>query len=154
MRVIGPNIIGVLSNSDKMNASFTNFLPPLDGKAALVSQSGALLIAMDAATYTRRVGFDKMISIGNQADLDFADLIAYLNEDENTTCITLYIEGIKDGARFMEEARKCTKPIIALKAGTSAMVPRQPPLILVLWQVLPKFMKPHSSKLVLPRLKI
>lgn len=119
MRVIGPNIIGVLSNSDKMNASFTNFLP-LDGKAALVSQSGALLIAMDAATYTRRVGFDKMISIGNQADLEFADLIAYLNEDENTTCITLYIEGIKDGPRFMEEARKCTKPIIALKAGTSA----------------------------------
>ena len=119
MRIIGPNIIGVLSNSDKMNASFTNFLP-LEGKAALVSQSGALLIAMDAATYTRRVGFDKMISIGNQADLDFADLIAYLNEDENTTCITLYIEGIKDGARFMEEARKSTKPIIALKAGTSA----------------------------------
>jgi acetyltransferase len=119
MRIIGPNIIGVLSNSDNMNASFTNFLP-LDGKAALVSQSGALLIAMDAATYTRRVGFDKMISIGNQADLDFADLIAYLNEDENTTCITLYIEGIKNGARFMEEARKCKKPIIALKAGTSA----------------------------------
>lgn len=119
MRIIGPNIIGVLSNSDQMNASFANFLP-LNGKAALVSQSGALLIAMDAATYTRRVGFDKMISIGNQADLEVADLIAYLNEDENTTCITLYIEGLKNGARFMEEARKCTKPIIALKAGTSA----------------------------------
>jgi len=119
MRIIGPNIIGVLSNSDKMNASFYNYLP-YEGKAALVSQSGALLIAMAAATYTRRVGFDKMISIGNQADLDFADLIAYLNEDDNTTCITLYIEGIKDGPRFMEEARKCTKPIIALKAGSSA----------------------------------
>ena len=119
MRVIGPNIIGTLSNSDKMNASFTNFLP-LDGKAALVSQSGALLIAMDAATYTRRVGFDKMISVGNMADLDFADLITYLNEDENTYCITLYIEGIDDGATFMEAARNCTKPIIALKAGTSA----------------------------------
>ena len=119
MRIIGPNIIGTLSNSDKMNASFTSFLP-LDGKAALVSQSGALLIAMDAATYTKRVGFDKMISIGNQADLDFADLIGYLAEDEATSCITLYIEGIKDGPRFMEEARKCSKPIIALKSGTSA----------------------------------
>ena len=119
MRIIGPNIIGVLSNSDKMNASFYNYLP-YEGKAALISQSGALLIAMAAATYTRRVGFDKMISIGNQADLDFADLISYLNEDEFTTCITLYIEGIKDGPRFMEEARKCKKPIIALKAGTSA----------------------------------
>jgi acetyltransferase len=119
MRIIGPNIIGVLSNSDKMNASFYNYLP-FDGKAALVSQSGALLIAMAAATYTRRVGFDKMISIGNQADLDFADLITYLNEDENTSCITLYIEGIKDGPKFMDAARKCTKPIIALKAGNSA----------------------------------
>lgn len=119
MRIIGPNIIGVLSNSDKMNASFYNYLP-YEGKAALVSQSGALLIAMAAATYTRRVGFDKMISIGNQADLDFADLISYLNEDESTSCITLYIEGIKDGPKFMEAARKCTKPIIALKAGTSA----------------------------------
>ena len=119
MRIIGPNIIGVLSNSDKMNASFYNYLP-YEGKAALVSQSGALLIAMAAATYTRRVGFDKMISIGNQADLDFADLISYLNEDESTSCITLYIEGIKDGPKFMDAARKCTKPIIALKAGTSA----------------------------------
>ena len=119
MRIIGPNIIGVLSNSDKMNASFYNYLP-YEGKAALISQSGALLIAMAAATYTRRVGFDKMISIGNQADLDFADLISYLNEDESTSCITLYIEGIKDGPKFMEAARKCTKPIIALKAGTSA----------------------------------
>ena len=119
MRIIGPNIIGVLSNSDKMNASFYNYLP-YEGKAALISQSGALLIAMAAATYTRRVGFDKMISIGNQADLDFADLISYLNEDESTSCITLYIEGIKDGPKFMEAARKCTNPIIALKAGTSA----------------------------------
>jgi acetyltransferase len=119
MRIIGPNIIGVLSNSDKMNASFYNYLP-YEGKAALISQSGALLIAMAAATYTRRVGFDKMISIGNQADLDFADLISYLNEDENTTCITLYIEGIKDGPKFMEAARNCTKPIIALKSGVSA----------------------------------
>jgi len=119
MRIIGPNIIGVLSNSDKMNASFYNYLP-YEGKAALISQSGALLIAMAAATYTRRVGFDKMISIGNQADLDFADLISYLNEDENTTCITLYIEGIKGGPKFMEAARNCTKPIIALKSGVSA----------------------------------
>ena len=71
MRVLGPNIVGTLSNSDHMNASFAPFLP-LPGKASLVSQSGALLIAMDAATYTRRVGFDKMISIGNMSDVDFA----------------------------------------------------------------------------------
>ncbi|MGV8050533.1 MAG: acetate--CoA ligase family protein [Anaerolineaceae bacterium] len=119
MRVLGPNIVGTLSNSDHMNASFAPFLP-LAGKASLVSQSGALLIAMDASTYTRRVGFDKMISIGNMSDVNFSDLIQYLNEDPDTSCISLYIEGLRDGPRFIEEARKATKPIVVLKSGVSA----------------------------------
>ncbi len=119
MRILGPNIVGTLSNSDKMNASFAPFLP-LAGKASLVSQSGALLIAMDASTYTRRVGFDKMISIGNMSDVNFSDLIGYLNDDPDTSCISLYIEGLRDGRRFIEEARKATKPIVVLKSGVSA----------------------------------
>jgi len=118
MRVLGPNIVGTLSNSDHMNASFAPFLP-LPGKASLVSQSGALLIAMDAATYTRRVGFDKMISIGNMSDVDFAELIRYLSEDTDTSCITLYVEGLHDGREFINAARACKKPIIMLKAGVS-----------------------------------
>lgn len=119
MRILGPNIVGTLSNSDQLNASFAPFLP-LPGKASLVSQSGALLIAMDAATYTRRVGFDKLISIGNMSDVDFADIVGWLNDDPNTACISLYIEGIKDGRSFLEVGRKAKKPIIALKAGVSA----------------------------------
>ncbi|HEY4693414.1 MAG TPA: acetate--CoA ligase family protein [Bellilinea sp.] len=119
MRVLGPNIVGVLSNTDKFNGSFAPFLP-LPGKASLVSQSGALLIALDAATYTRRVGFDKLISIGNMSDVDFADIVGWLDSDPNTSCITLYIEGFKDGRAFIEAARKASKPIIALKAGVSA----------------------------------
>ena len=107
-RILGPNIVGVLSNSYKMNASFAPFLP-LNGKASLISQSGALLIAIDAATYVRKVGFNKLISIGNMSDVDFADLIEWLNEDEDTTCITLYIEGLKDGRRFMDVSRKATQ---------------------------------------------
>ncbi len=118
MRVLGPNIVGTLSNSDKMNASFAPFLP-LPGKATLISQSGALLIAMDAATYTRRVGFDKMISIGNMCDVDIADIIDWLNNDPNTTCISLYIEGLKDGRKFIKAGR-ASKPIVALKSGVSA----------------------------------
>lgn len=119
MRVLGPNIVGNLSNSEKLNASFAPFLP-LPGKATLISQSGALLIAIDAATYTRRVGFDRLVSIGNMSDVDFADLVEFLDDDPNTSCITLYIEGFKDGRRFIEAARKSRKPIIALKAGVSA----------------------------------
>ena len=118
MRVLGPNVVGTLSNSDKLNASFAPFLP-LDGSASLVSQSGALLIAIDAITYTRRIGFDKLISIGNMSDVNFADMVSWLNEDENTNCISLYIEGLKDGRRFIQESAKASKPIVILKAGVS-----------------------------------
>ncbi len=118
MRVLGPNVVGTLSNSDKLNASFAPFLP-LDGSASLVSQSGALLIAIDAITYTRRIGFDKLISIGNMSDVNFSDMVSWLNEDENTKCITLYIEGLKDGRRFINESAKTSKPIVVLKAGVS-----------------------------------
>jgi acetate---CoA ligase (ADP-forming) len=117
-RVLGPNIVGVLSNSYQMNASFAPFLP-FNGKATLISQSGALLIAIDAATYVRKVGFNKLISIGNMSDVDFADLIEWLNEDVDTTCITLYIEGLKEGRRFVDVCRKAHKPIIAIKSGVS-----------------------------------
>jgi len=117
-RILGPNIVGVLSHSFKMNASFAPFLP-LEGKATLVSQSGALLIAIDASTYVRRVGFNKLISIGNMSDLDFADVVEWLDKDEDTTCITLYIEGLKGGRRFLDVCRKASKPIIAIKSGVS-----------------------------------
>lgn len=119
MRVLGPNIVGSLSNSDKFNGSFAPCLP-LPGKASLITQSGALLIALDMATYTRRVGFDKLISIGNMADVDFADLIDWFNEDEDTSCVSLYVEGLRDGRKFIDAARNSKKPIIALKSGVSA----------------------------------
>jgi len=119
MRVLGPNIVGSLSNSDQFNGSFAPCLP-LPGKASLITQSGALLIALDMATYTRRVGFDKLISIGNMADVDFADLIDWFNDDEQTSCVSLYIEGLRDGRKFIDSARRSKKPIIALKSGVSA----------------------------------
>ena len=119
MGILGPNIIRVLSNSENMNASFAPKLP-LKGGASLISQSGALLIALDMATFTRNVGFDKLISIGNMSDINFADLIEWLDEDEATSCITLYIEGLQDGRAFIEKASKATKPIVALKSGKSS----------------------------------
>ncbi|MAT44610.1 MAG: acetyl-CoA synthetase [Anaerolineaceae bacterium] len=119
MRILGPNIVGTLSNAEKLNASFAPVLP-LPGKGALVSQSGALLIAMDMATFTRKVGFEKLISIGNMSDVDFADLVEWLDNDDNTSCISLYIEGFKDGRKFLNAAKKAKKPVIALKSGVSA----------------------------------
>jgi len=119
MRILGPNIVGVLSNSDNFNGSFAPFLP-FKGSASLVSQSGALLIGIDAQTYTRGIGFDKLISIGNMSDVNFADSIEWLDQDKNTSCISLYVEGLNDGRRVIDAGRKATKPIIALKAGNSA----------------------------------
>ena len=119
IRILGPNIVGTLSNAEKLNASFAPLLP-LVGKGALVSQSGALLIALDMATFTRKVGLEKLISIGNMSDVDFADLVEWLDKDDATSCISLYIEGFKDGRKFMEVAKKAKKPVIALKAGVSA----------------------------------
>ena len=119
MRLLGPNIIGSLSNSDKLNASFAPLLP-LPGNGALISQSGALLIALDAGTYLRGVGFDKLFSLGNMADVDFADIIEWLDDDPATRCTALYIEGLKDGRRFMEVCKNSKKPVIALKSGVSA----------------------------------
>lgn len=118
MCILGPNIVGLLSNSDKFNGSFAPCLP-LEGKSSLVTQSGALLIAIDAATYTRRIGFEKLVSIGNMCDVDIADLVTWLDQDPTTSCIALHIEGLKDGRRFIEACQKASKPIIALKAGVS-----------------------------------
>jgi len=119
MRILGPNIVGVLSNSDKFNGSFAPFLPYV-GSASLVTQSGALLIGIDAATRMKGIGFDKLISVGNMADVDFGDLIEWLNHDPNTSVITLHIEGLRDGRKVIEAGRKATKPIVVLKAGVSA----------------------------------
>jgi acetyltransferase len=118
-RLVGPNIVGVLMNSCKANASFAPCLP-YAGRTALISQSGALLIALDMATFVRRLGVSSMISLGNMADVDFADCIDYYAQEKDTSCIALYVEGIKDGRRFLDAGRRAGKPIIALKAGVSA----------------------------------
>eukprot|EP01105_Mastigella_eilhardi_P005914 TRINITY_DN17593_c0_g1_i1.p1 TRINITY_DN17593_c0_g1~~TRINITY_DN17593_c0_g1_i1.p1 ORF type:complete len:715 (+),score=229.84 TRINITY_DN17593_c0_g1_i1:41-2146(+) len=118
-RLVGPNIVGLLLNNCNCNASFAPFLP-YRGKTALVSQSGALLIALDGTTYLRKFGCSSMVSLGNMADVDFADCLDFYTKDPHTGCIALYIEGVKNGRRFLEAGRHCNKPVIALKSGVSA----------------------------------
>ena len=118
MRILGPNVVGVLNNPLNANASFAPYLP-YPGKAAMISQSGALLIAMDARTWVDHVGISHMISIGNMSDLDFADLIEYFNGDKDTNVISLYVEGINKGRKFLDACKKSKKPIVAIKAGVS-----------------------------------
>jgi acetate---CoA ligase (ADP-forming) len=118
-RVIGPNIVGIMNNAGKCNASFAPCLP-YPGRTALISQSGALVIALDTVTFVRRFGVSSMISLGNMADIDFADCVDYYAQDPNTSCIALYVEGLKHGFKFIEAGRRAGKPIVAVKAGVSA----------------------------------
>ncbi|MCD6453584.1 MAG: acetate--CoA ligase family protein [Dehalococcoidales bacterium] len=119
MRIIGPNIMGVLSNPVKCNASFCPVLP-YPGKIALISQSGAMAVAADMKAWLEKIGFSYLISVGNMADVQFDELIDYLDTDPDVDAISLYIEGLKDGRNFMKAARRCRKPIVALKGGVSA----------------------------------
>ncbi|MCD6559649.1 MAG: CoA-binding protein [Palaeococcus sp.] len=119
MRIIGPNCVGIMNTHNRMNASFV--MNAVRGSVAFISQSGALGAGIVYKTIKENIGFSKFISVGNMADVDFADLMEALADDEESKAIALYIEGVKDGKRFMEVAKRVSKkkPIIALKAGKS-----------------------------------
>lgn len=116
MRLIGPNTLGYKDPIDNLDAAFV-FGMPRPGEIALISQSGALCIGMIYYANGEHIGLSRVISVGNKADVDDADLIDYLNNDPSTKIIAMYIEGIKDGKKFLDSARRCQKPIVAIKAG-------------------------------------
>jgi len=118
MRVIGPNCLGIIVPGEKLNVSFAQGMPE-KGHIAFISQSGALCSSVLDWALEERIGFSHFVSIGNTVDVDFADLIDYFGEDENTHSIILYIESISEARRFMTAARAFarTKPIVAYKAG-------------------------------------
>ncbi|MEM2272776.1 MAG: acetate--CoA ligase family protein [Candidatus Bathyarchaeia archaeon] len=121
MRMQGPNCLGIISVQNRVNASFAPAMP-LPGNIAFVSQSGALGSAILNWAIGSGIGFTKFISLGNEADLNAADFIEALGEDEDTKVIGLYIEGVKNGERFIEVAKRVSrkKPIVAVKAGTTS----------------------------------
>lgn len=118
MRVLGPNCLGVIVPSMKLNASFAAEMPR-PGNIAFISQSGALCTSVLDWAIEGKIGFSYFVSIGNSMDVEFGDLIDYFGEDENTHCIILYIESIKNPRKFMTAARAFArrKPIIVYKAG-------------------------------------
>ncbi len=118
MRAVGPNCLGILVPSLSLNASFANGgCPP--GGLAFVSQSGALCTAMLEWARDGNIGFSHFVSVGNMADVDFADLLEYLADQQRTTAVVLYIEAITDGRRFLAAAKRCAarKPVVVFKAG-------------------------------------
>lgn len=120
MRVMGPNIFGLYSTAASLNATFGPS-SIRSGRIAIITQSGALGIAMIGKTAVENVGLSVMASVGNKADLDESDLLEYLLQDETTLVIMIYIEGLKNGVRFLEVLKKTTrrKPVVVVKAGRS-----------------------------------
>ncbi|RMD57416.1 CoA-binding protein [Candidatus Woesearchaeota archaeon] len=118
--VLGPNCLGVFDAHNRLD---TLFLPedrlkrPKPGGISFLSQSGALGSAvLDLAAY-KGYGFAKFISYGNAENVTASDILEFLAKDKDTKVICAYIEGIKDGKAFLKSAKKCKKPIIALKGG-------------------------------------
>lgn len=118
LRLIGPNCLGVMIPKAKLNASFAAHMPSA-GNLALISQSGAIAAGMVDWAAPRGVGFSGIISIGDQLDVDIADLLDYFALDRQTQAILLYIEAIKDARKFMSAARAAAriKPVIVVKSG-------------------------------------
>ncbi len=119
IRIIGPNTLGYKDPIDNLDAAFV-FGMPQRGEIGLVSQSGALCVGMIYYANGEHIGLSRVISVGNKIDVDDADLLEYLDQDPHTKVIAMYVEGIKDGKKFLEAAKKCKKPIVAIKAGRTA----------------------------------
>ena len=121
MRFVGPNCMGVINSGISLNTTVlaTSREPGLLGFA---SQSGTFLSQTLPYLNKRGIRFSKAISLGNEANINIVDALEYLGEDEQTKAIILYIEGIREGRRFLDVARKITphKPIAALYVGGSA----------------------------------
>jgi len=118
IRVIGPNCLGVIVPANKLNASFGGDFPAA-GSIAYLSQSGALLAAILDMANANGIGFSKLISIGNKADIDELDVIKALGADPDTEVIAGYLESISDGNAFVSQAERIShdKPILLMKSG-------------------------------------
>ncbi|MBN1365594.1 MAG: acetate--CoA ligase family protein [Syntrophaceae bacterium] len=121
LRFVGPNCLGIFNSQISLNTTvFTISREP--GFMGFASQSGTYVTQAVPALKKRGFRFSKALSLGNEANINMVDALEYLGEDEQTKAIILYIEGIRDGKRFVEVARKITprKPVIAQYVGGSA----------------------------------
>lgn len=122
IRIVGPNCLGLILPPYKLDTTYVA-TSPLPGDTAFISQSGAIATSVVGISLSKgqEIGFSEVVSVGNQCDLDFLDYLSYAARDPHTKAIILYIEEIKNGVAFMEMAKEITKtkPIIAIKAGSS-----------------------------------
>jgi acyl-CoA synthetase (NDP forming) len=117
VRFVGPNCNGLWTSAARLNLNFWDVIRP--GPTAFISQSGTMGDYLFEVSQVKGYGFSKLVSSGNQASLNVCDYLEYLADDEDTKAVVLYLEGVQDGRRFLEVARKTTaqKPVLAYKVG-------------------------------------
>ncbi|NLA75300.1 MAG: acetyl CoA synthetase, partial [Deltaproteobacteria bacterium] len=120
MRVVGPNMFGLYSSSVSLNSTFSasRIIP---GHVAILTQSGALGIAMIGKTAVSGIGLSSIISIGNKCDVDESELLEYLIDHDDTKVILIYMEGVTNGERLIGNLKRAVsrKPVIIIKSGRS-----------------------------------
>ena len=120
VRYLGPNCLGILCPSQRLNASFAG-IEAAPGSLALLSQSGAICSAILDWAAVANMGFSHFVSVGSMADINFADMIDYLGNEEKASSIIIYMENLVRHRKFMSAARSVSrvKPIIVVKSGRS-----------------------------------
>lgn len=118
MTIVGPNTMGIYSASSSLCALGAPAFPRAGG-VGFVSQSGNLGVQLLSWGKSRGIGFSRFVGSGNEANTEITDFLEFLGDDPETSTIALYMEGVEDGRRFLEVARRITphKPIIVLKGG-------------------------------------
>jgi acetyltransferase len=121
LRLVGPNCIGVIDTHTPLNTTFLQSAPQ-PGEIAFISQSGALCQVAVEVGSRQGLGFSRLVSLGNQADLSEAEVVTALADDPDTRAMTLYLEGVQDGRRFQQAALLASrqKPLVILKGGRTA----------------------------------
>jgi acetyltransferase len=119
IRLIGPNCIGLIDTHLPLNVTFLPPPGPTPGDVAFISHSGAICAAVIDWARGQGFGLSRLVSLGNQGDVSECDVLEPVADDAHTHVVTLYLEGISDGRRFVDVAKRVTqnKPIVALKVG-------------------------------------
>ena len=120
IRIIGPNCVGVTNFNNKFTTTDIEFEGLMEnGSISIIAQSGVLGNVVVDWGSSQKIPFAKSITLGNKIDVDEIDILEYLENDQFTKVIALYLEGVKEGKRLLNILKRITKPVIVLKNGRS-----------------------------------
>ncbi|NOH03820.1 MAG: hypothetical protein HND47_18585 [Chloroflexi bacterium] len=129
VRLLGPNCIGTVDTHLPLDTTFLQPPMPDQGGIGFISHSGAFAAAIVDWARAQGFGFSRIVSLGNQADVNETDMLPMLADDPHTKVIVMYMESISNGRRFVQTASEAAKrkPVIALKVGASRRDKKPPP---------------------------